>query len=519
MFPYLYSAVGASLLMVLYSYLSKRTRSKLPLPPGPRKWPVVGNLFDKPSTFEWITFMQWSKKYNSDILHVDVAGTSIIVLSSTQAADDLLEKRASIYSDRARLPMVNELMGWDFALAFMKYGMKPRAHRRLFHEVFNVVAAQSFRPKEREVTDELLNDFLEKPDRDLQAHLRQMAGKLIMSITYGLEVLPKNDPYVELAEAAVEGLNTAMIPGRFLVDSFPLLKYVPPWFPGAGFRRKAREWRRLARGMVEKPFVEAKQRIASGKAPHSFTLDGLGMIERAENKAYTEQVVQATAATMYAAGTGTTVSALSTFILSMLANPEAQKKTQAEIDSVIGQDRLPDFDDEESLPYVAAVIKESLRWQNMKPIAIPHFLRVEDEYKGYRLPAGSVVICNTWAILHNELVYPDPYSFKPERYLLDGKLNPAMTDLNIVFGFGRRICPGRHMAASSVWISIARILATFDISKAVGEDGQIIEPTYEYLPGLAVCVPEFRVVEPSNRSPTVSRYRSSVLSNLDLKRL
>ncbi|KAF8191472.1 cytochrome P450 [Mycena galopus ATCC 62051] len=483
---YLYAVGGGTFLAALYSYFSQGTRSKLPLPPGPTKWPVVGNLFDMPATFEWITFMEWSKKYNSDILHLNVAGQSIIVLSSAEAANDLLEKKASIYSDRARLPMVNELMGWDFALAFMKYGDHWRAHRRLFHEVFNSVAAQSFRPKEREVTNELLNDFLEKPDHDLLGHLRHMAAKIVMSIAYGIDVLPANDPYVEWSDAAVEGLVTAIVPGRFLVDSFPFLKYVPAWFPGAGFQRKAQNWRRLARGMLEKPFAEATQKIASGKAPHSFTLDGLRMVEGAENKDYMEQVVQATAGTMYTAGTGTTVSALGTFILSMLANPEAQKKAQAEIDSVIGQDRLPDFDDEASLPYVAAVMKESLRWRNVTPIAIPHFLPVEDEYRGYRLPAGSIVMPNTWAILHDEAMYPDPYSFKPERYLLDGKLNPAVTDPDIVFGFGRRICPGRHMATSSVWLSIARILATFDITKAVGEDGQIIEPTYEYFAGLVV---------------------------------
>ncbi len=107
---------------------------------------------------------------------------------------------------------------------------------------------------------------------------------------------------------------------------------------------------------------------AAGNAPHSFASDGLRMVQTADNKVYMEQVVQATAGTMYTSGTGTTVSALGTFILAMLANPEAQKKAQAEIDSVIGQDRLPDFDDEASLPYVAACIKESLRWRNVTPI-------------------------------------------------------------------------------------------------------------------------------------------------------
>ncbi|KAJ7221702.1 cytochrome P450 [Mycena pura] len=510
--PYL-CAAGGAFLVALVSYVVQRRNlnSKLPLPPGPKKLPLIGNLLDMPSTFEWLTYMKWSKKYNSDILHLDVAGTSIIVVSSAEAANELLEKRAAIYSDRARLPMVNELMGWDFALAFMKYGeqlpfLSSRAHRRLFHEVFNAVAAQSFRPKEREVCHELLYDFLQKPDHDVLGHLRHMAAKIVMSVAYGIDVLPSNDPYVDLAEKAVDGLVTAVVPGRFLVDSIPLLKYVPAWFPGAGFQREASTWRKLARDMLEKPYAEAKQKIASGKAPHSFTMDGLRMVEESEDKVYQEQVVQATAGTMYTAGTGTTVSALGTFILAILSNPEAQKKAQAEIDAVVGTDRLPDFDDEPNLPYVAALMKESMRWRNVTPIAIPHYLPVEDEYKGYRLPAGSIVIPNTWCT-----VYPDPYSLKPERYLLkNGALNPDVPGPDVVFGFGRRICPGRHMATSSVWITLTSILAAFDISKAVDDNGEVIEPSYDYFAGLVVMPLPFKCSIKPRSEKAIALIKASV---------
>ncbi|KAJ7917029.1 cytochrome P450 [Mycena leptocephala] len=441
-------------------YFLRLRRKCLPLPPGPRKLPLVGNLFDLPSTFEWETYMEWSKHYNSDIIHLNVAGTSIIVLSSSEAAVNLLEKRSAIYSDR-------------------------RTHRRLFHSAFHAEAAKLFRPKELAASHELLR-------RILQTLMVLMAGEIIMSVAYGIDVKPANDPYITQADAALHSLVNAAVPGRFLVDSIPLLKYVPPWFPGAGFKRQANTWRSLARGMVDKPFTQAKLNIAMGKAPHSFIASALRTLDDCTDKEYQEQTIKSTAGAMYTAGTDTTVSALGTFILGMLCNPEAQKMAQAEIDSVVQKGHLPDFEDEESLPYVSAVVKEVLRWRSVTPIGVPHFLSVEDEYRGYSLPAGSIVIANVWAILHDEVMYPDPYAFKPERFLLDGKPNPAIRNPDAAFGFGRRVCPGRHMATSSVWITIASILATFDITKAVGEDGNVIEPNHDYFSALVTMPLPFK---------------------------
>ncbi|KAJ7106243.1 cytochrome P450 [Mycena epipterygia] len=270
-------------------------------------------------------------------------------------------------------------------------------------------------------------------------------------MAYGIEVLPSNDPYVALANEALHSMVVAFV-NRYLVDVFPALKYVPKWFPGAEFRRNAEKWRKSARAMVDVPHTETKRQMECGIAPRSFTSDALHTLRESDGGIYYgEEHIQASAGTLYAAGADTTVSAFSTFFLAMLANLEAQRKAQAEIDAVTGGKYLPDFDDEPAMPYVSALVKEVLRWQNVTPFAIPHFLATEDEYRGYRLPAGSIVIGNTWAILHDEAMYPDPYAFKPEHFLLDGKPNPAVKDPDCAaFGFGRRICPGRHMARSSI---------------------------------------------------------------------
>ncbi|KAF8877175.1 cytochrome P450 [Infundibulicybe gibba] len=327
------------------------------------------------------------------------------------------------------------------------------------------------------------------PD-DFMIHLRQFYGRRHYHVYwYGINVLPENDPYIDTAEKAIYGLVEAAVPGTFLVDSIPLLKYVPEWMPGASFKRKAREWHEHATKMIEAPFAVIQRTIASGAATEpSFTSYCLANIDKTGDIEYQQRIIQETAANLYTAGSDTTVSALNTFVLAMVCFPQAQAKAQEELDRVLAPGHLPDFDDEASLPYLAALVKEVLRWQPVTPIAIPHYLGTDDVYKGYRLPADSVVIGNAWAILHDEEMYPDPHNFYPDRFLKDGKLNPNIRDPTAVFGFGRRLCPGRHMAISSLWIAAASILATFNLEKAIDEDGYMIEPSQEYHSAL-ICHP------------------------------
>ncbi|KAJ6548207.1 cytochrome P450, partial [Mycena vulgaris] len=417
------------LLLLFYGIRRNRNRSKLPLPPGPAKLPLIGNLFDIPSERQWETYFAWSKKLNSDIIHVDAAGTSIVVLSSVEAIRELFERRSSLYSDRPRMTMLNELMGWDFSIGFMKYGDRWRAHRKVFHDAFNVGAAKHFHPQERAAAHSLLRRILRDP-HDLMEHLKHMTGALIMDVTYGIDVHSTEYPYIDVAKQAMHGAATASLTGRFLVDTIPALKYVPSWFPGEDFQRQAKQWKKVTRELLEGPFAQAKRNIATGSAAPSFISLCLGALDgtmNEENGKQSETVIKAVVTNMYGAGTDTTGAALGTFVLAMLAYPEAQKKAQAELDSVLGAGQLPHFADDASLPYTSAIVKD----------------------------------------------------------LLDGKINPAVRDpVTAAFGFGRRICPGRHMASSSLWITITSILATFDIKKAVDDKGNEIEPAHEYFPGL-----------------------------------
>ncbi|KAJ6460011.1 cytochrome P450, partial [Mycena sanguinolenta] len=468
-------------------YTAPRSKLLLPLPPGPKKLPLVGNLFDMTRTrLPWEACMDWSKTFNSDIIHLELAGTSVVVLSSVEATDALLGSRSSIYSDRPTFRMAGELMGWDFLIC-------KRTHRRLFvQETSNLMGSEGFHNAERLAAEALLRRLLLHPEEFLD-HLDLMPGEVMISAAYGIDPLPANDPYISLAEEAGKAFSLAMVPGRFLVDSIPLLKYVPEWFPGAGFKRIAREVRALTQKLRDVPFAETKRRVVPQA---SFTANALRNVD-ATNKSYPERIVKNAAAMVYMGGTATTSSVLASFILAMLANPDAQKKAQQEIDSVLGHGNLPDpGHKKEEMPYVDAVVKELLRWRNATPFGslplaydcnVVIDMYFEDSYRGYRLPARSLVIGNAWSTM-----YPDPYFFKPERFLLDGKLNCKVRDPEAAFGFGRRICPGQQMGISTIWIAVVSILAMFNITKAVGEDGELIEPSYEEAGGIVLSPVPFK---------------------------
>lgn len=83
-------------------------------------------------------------------------------------------------------------------------------------------------------------------------------------------------------------------------------------------------------------------------------------------------------------------------MLAMIKYPEVQAKAQRELDRVLGPGHLPSFGDEDSLPYLTAIVKECLRWEVVLPVSIPRQAMVDDVYKGYHIPAGTILIPNTW---------------------------------------------------------------------------------------------------------------------------
>uniref|UniRef100_A0A0W0FEP3 Cytochrome P450 n=1 Tax=Moniliophthora roreri TaxID=221103 RepID=A0A0W0FEP3_MONRR len=487
-FPHYSVALGLLAVFVIWYRRSIRRFSRYP--PGPKPWPLIGNLLDVPSTKPWKTFSEWGRLYG-DLVHFEILGKHNIVINSRGLAHELFEKRSRIYSDRPYL-VTGDLMGWTtVSVAFAPYGETWRQHRRIIQEGLRDSAVSEYLPVQMEKTREFLVNLLNDPN-NFRAHIRTLAAAIIIGVTYGHDIASTNDYFVQLAEKAIGTLDSWGRPS-VIVNIFPFMRHLPAWLPGCGFQHIMRQSRTWVDDMIEKPYALAIDRINSGSNTKPSLLAKYLDRSRSTGKDVPEQVlvIKRVCGNGYAAGAGTTVVAFASFFLAMAIYPQVQKRAQGEIDRVIGKDRLPTYDDRPKLPYIEAVLRETLRWHPVAPLGLFHAALSDDTVNGYYVPKGAPIAANIWAMTRDESVYSDPESFVPERYLTeDGTCNDD--EMTFIFGFGRRICPGRHLASESLWAGMASVLAAFDITKAKDEAGNEIEIDAAYSDGVISHPGEFR---------------------------
>ncbi|KAG8714412.1 hypothetical protein FRC08_011948 [Ceratobasidium sp. 394] len=487
--------------------LLKRSR----LPPGPSGHFLFGSLNEFKSNQRWRVFAEWSKLY-SDVVYTKVLGRSFVVLNSTQSAADILTKQSVPTSGQPRFVMACELIGFDTATAMSQPNDFHRQMRRLMAPELSARNSVNRHPIQTKERDVLLQRLDCSPDNFLR-HIQQAVASVVLRYTHAHSVPGDYDPLAELINKSLATLSVPLSGNSYLVDYVPLLKHIPEWFPGSTFKTQAREWTALRRQSIDIPFLEVKKKMESGTAQPCF-LQSLLEKRTSFDDWDSEEVwlMKCAAGSLYSAGADTTVSALSTFILAMLLFSEKQLKAQQELDDILGRGQRPGFQDQDSLPYTTALVTEVLRWHPVLPLGIPHMCIENVVCEGYTLPKGTTILPNIWAMTRDASMYPNPEQFVPERFLpkSQGGIHevPAKDPSDFVFGFGRRACPGKNLAAESLWIFAVSILATFDILPHVDEvTGLPILPPGTYGNGAVVhphpfkCRIKRRVLEDASVGP------------------
>ncbi|KIO29659.1 hypothetical protein M407DRAFT_21246 [Tulasnella calospora MUT 4182] len=455
---------------LVLAYLFKKYwdgRSHPPYPPGPPGLPVIGNLLDMPRTKFVMGFLEWGRQYGP-VTWAVVPGRKFLILNSYEAISELLDKRGNNYINRPVGVMANKIVGTGFSTGRLQGDATWRKHRKFLRQALSMST----------VKQEYSDLFVASATRYLQAillspgdflpRLKRILGETITELTYGALEDENGTDYVTEHN---ENLNyTVKVAMGYLVDLFPLLRFVPAWFPGAQFQRDASKWRQHCI-MVRKLMIDGVEKRMAAKEGRACYVSNI--LEDLQGQQATKEVdlredVQAvhdSGFSFFQAGADTTETTVKNFLLAMSLYPDVQARARKEVDQFFTEGRSPDFESQDQMPYIEAVVLESLRWNPPLSFGIPHASREDDVYNGYFIPKGTSVIANQWQVSRDPSIYEDPSTFNPDRFID----NPNILDpRDFVFGFGRRICPGNALGYQLSWIFVVSILWGFEIKRPEG---------------------------------------------------
>lgn len=494
--PTLLSEVGLAILATWYLVRLVRRRNMLPLPPGPPGRPLVGNILLMSPDKGWENFQRWSSTYDSDLISLSGLGQCIIVANTYASAKAILETLN--ISDRPQSVSMSELAGWKDATVFHRYDESWKLQRRYLHQFLGTrTGLRKYDEMREAAAARFARGLLDAPS-SLEEQCHIFTGDLVLRITYGYES-KGHDPMIRIAEKALQSSTEFSTPGLWLVDVLPFLQYIPAWVPGTGWKRAVETERRNVYDLVDLPLNWLKAEMAKGRVPQSFAAEMLSQPDLSPEGAFE---VKWAAGTIYAAGSHTTTWTILAFFKLMCCHPEIQARAQAEIDIVVGPDRLPAVSDMAALPYTHACCLEAMRYHVVAPFGLPHRAMAEDVYGDYSIPAGAAVFPNAWAISRDENEYPQPHIFNPERYLGE---KPQLNPREWAFGFGRRLCPGRMLADESIFVVCATALATMTFQPKT-RNGRLVPIDLSQMAGL-VSLPtpfEYDVKARSERARTLT---------------
>ncbi|KAI0703111.1 cytochrome P450 [Earliella scabrosa] len=340
--------------------LRRLTKKRINLPPGPSAIPILGSVHHLTLQFQEKLFFKWRHTYG-DVIYFKLFRTPTVVLNSLESARDLLDKRSVKYSDRPRMVLLAELGGHDTSLPPMRYGDRFRKHRKWMHDfVSNKSALQTYRPVQLQEAHILLRNLLDTPDA-FRDHLSRYVTATLLEVTYGRRLTSMEDELVQLAERSVNATNEGGNPGSMLVDFFPIcrtiqVKHIPTWMPGAGFKRTALQARTYLDAWRVGGVKMVREAMVSGDVAPCITVSLLEAHQCNPNEDELKDI-QDISVNIYGAGTETTFGTITSFVLAMVRNPDVLRKAQAEMDNVLGPDRLPEFCDRDSLPYLGALLE------------------------------------------------------------------------------------------------------------------------------------------------------------------
>jgi len=296
---------------------------------------------------------------------------------------------------------------------------------------------------------------------------------MVFYLAYGRRLRSHDDDLNSILRI-LDGFIKDTYPGSHLVDTFPVLDYLPDFL--APWRAEACRKHESEMKLYSRLALEVKDEMTNGDL--GLECFAARLWDQQEELNFDLTDISYIAGTAFEAGTDTTAGTIQWFLMAMMLYPEAMQRAQEELDAVLGKDgkNPPSFANINDLPYCVALTKEVFRWAPAAPGGFPHYSSADDQYKDFTIRKNTMVIPCIWSMHHDDSEYQDPYVFNPDRFMRKGTFTEAdsLTEGHYGFGFGRRRCPGQYLGSKTVWIGLARLLWAFNIGPEFDDTGKPI---------------------------------------------
>ncbi|KAG9441544.1 hypothetical protein H6P81_017398 [Aristolochia fimbriata] len=429
------------------------------LPPGPVPAPIFGSLF-KLGNEPHVSLTELAARYGP-VMSLRLGRVTTVVVSSAAAAKEVLQKHDQKFAGRSvtdsiRVPGVD-----DSSVVWAQPGPLWRRLRSLCNTcVFNSQRLDASRGLRRRKIDDLVAHVDDRASSGKPVDIGKIAFvttlNLMSNTLFSVDAV---DVDSEAAQEFKDLISALLEEGAKpnIVDFFPFLRPLDP----QGIRRKMTSYRVKLDRIFEKQIREREaSRAASGYQSRNDFLDALLDQKDINGAEFSPMELKSLFADLFIAGSSTSSDTVEWAMAELLRNPEAMARARTELRDAIDPGREVEESDIPRLPYLQAVVKETLRLHPAVPL-VPHRAVTDGEISDYSVPEDTRVIVNLWAIIRDGKVWEDPARFKPERFL-DSKLDYRGQQFEFIpFGGGRRMCPGMPLANRMVHLMLASLLRSF----------------------------------------------------------
>ncbi|KAM0015472.1 putative ferruginol synthase [Helianthus debilis subsp. tardiflorus] len=440
-----------TLIFFLLNGISLRRNRRLP--PGPAGLPIIGNLLDLgPKPHE--SLAKLSKKHGP-LMTIRLGTITCVVASTPDAAREILQRNDEACSGRLVPDAAASLPDNDVAMAWIPANDVWRTMRKALS---TYLTQQHKLDTLRDLRQNVLDGMLEF----LHECGRKKAGVDIGKLSFAVALNQMSNTCVSQNVTNYEsddigGFKTAVktvmkMTGKFnIADLFPVLKPLDP--------QNIRKHGKAAYGWLDKVtegFITERLKNRESKLPRfGDMLDSLLDYSESNEAEFTLKHIKILLVELFLAGTETSSNTTEWAMTELLLNPDMFSRVREEVSTTVGENGKIQEAKLLDLPYLQAVIKETMRLHLAVPLLVPHKTETEVKLGEYIVPKNTQILVNAWAMARDPKYWENPMTFKPERFLENELEYKGQHFEFIPFGSGRRMCPGIPLAQRVVSLMLA----------------------------------------------------------------